>query len=245
MPSFRFHEAARDGILPILVEASEKECNYGDEAGMTPVHWAAFCGHLSALRLLIGLGGKPSKYDSSGNTALHHAAAGGQLKVVAFLVALGEDPWALNAEFQSPKVVAARHGREDVLRYLDAFMGRQMASNRKKALQREEKAKKRAMARFSSSPPETPSGASTPSIASSRRSSVSTLLGSTTSIFRRRDSTVSKETSRSEEGVLEEESRGKQLWDKLRNAKSPVYKKMRRKREEEARGRALRRGDSA
>ncbi|XP_046403216.1 Usher syndrome type-1G protein homolog [Ischnura elegans] len=284
MPVLRFHEAARDGVLKILLEASEKDCNAGDSDGMTPVHWAAFRGHLSALRLLIAMGGKLSKCDSSGNTALHHAAAGGHLKVVAFIVALGGNPWDLNADFHTPKTVAGRLGKEDVLRYLDGIMGREMAFNRRKTVRREERAKKRALERFpSASGRASPasdrasvrsatttgadSTATTP--AGSRRSSVSTLfMGSSLSLFRRRESvssapdsvagggkSLSRGDSQEEDGGAQdsdgagpggqEVARGKQLWAMLRNAKSPVYRRMIKKRQEEARAKGLRRGDSA
>ncbi|XP_071449347.1 pre-mRNA splicing regulator USH1G-like [Hetaerina americana] len=274
MPTLRFHEAARDGLLNILLEGSEKDCNAGDSDGMTPVHWAAFCGHLPALRLLIGMGGKPGKGDASGNTALHHAAAGGHLKVVAFLIAMGGNPWDLNADLHTPKTVAGRLGKEDVLRYLDGIMGREMAFNRRKTVRREERARKRALERFPSSgaPDTRRSDPETASSAGSRRSSVSTVfMGSSLSLLRRRESVSSTPESvqagaksqlgtlsrgKSEErppGELEGPgeggqgggARGKQLWAMLRSAKSPVYRRMVRKRQEEARLKGLKRGDSA
>lgn len=48
--------AAKDGLLDVLREATRKECNNKDESGMTPTLWAAFEGHISALRLLCGRG---------------------------------------------------------------------------------------------------------------------------------------------------------------------------------------------
>lgn len=48
--------AARDGALEILKEATKKDCNMRDEGGMTPTLWAAFEGHIDALRLLVARG---------------------------------------------------------------------------------------------------------------------------------------------------------------------------------------------
>ncbi|GIY72321.1 usher syndrome type-1G protein [Caerostris darwini] len=52
----RFHRAARDGYLDLLQEANRKELNSRDEDGMTPAMWAAYYGHLDALRLIVGRG---------------------------------------------------------------------------------------------------------------------------------------------------------------------------------------------
>ncbi len=48
-----FHEAARDGYLDILREASRRDCDSADEDGMTPTLWAAYYGNLDALRMLV------------------------------------------------------------------------------------------------------------------------------------------------------------------------------------------------
>ena len=36
----RYHKAARDGLLDILKETTRKDCNAGDEDGMTPMDCA-------------------------------------------------------------------------------------------------------------------------------------------------------------------------------------------------------------
>lgn len=55
-PDERFHKAASDGYLDLLREATRKDLNQSDEDGMTPTLWAAACGNLEALRLIIGRG---------------------------------------------------------------------------------------------------------------------------------------------------------------------------------------------
>lgn len=52
----KFHRAVREGDVEVLKEASRKDCNAPDEDGMTPTLWAAACGNLDALRLLVTLG---------------------------------------------------------------------------------------------------------------------------------------------------------------------------------------------
>ena len=48
-----YHNAARTGAIEVIKAATRRDVNKKDEDGMTPVHWAASCGHLDCLRLLI------------------------------------------------------------------------------------------------------------------------------------------------------------------------------------------------
>lgn len=52
----KYHQAAKDGYLDLLREASRKDCDSRDEVGRTPVMWSAFYGHLDALRVLLSRG---------------------------------------------------------------------------------------------------------------------------------------------------------------------------------------------
>lgn len=51
-----YFRAAKDGLIDVLKEATRRDCNGRDEQGMTPTLYAAFHGHLEALRLLCGRG---------------------------------------------------------------------------------------------------------------------------------------------------------------------------------------------
>ena len=51
-----YHQAARDGYVDLLREATRKDCDRGDEDGMTPTLWAAYHGNLDTLRLLVSRG---------------------------------------------------------------------------------------------------------------------------------------------------------------------------------------------
>lgn len=138
----RYHKAARDGLLDILKETTRKDCNTGDEDGMTPTLWAAFEGNLEALSLLVGRGGDPSKWDHYGNTALHLASAKGHMDCVKFLVNFGVNIYSLDIDMHTPKELAAMNDCQDILRYLDDISADQELQNAKKVKTLQEKAEK-------------------------------------------------------------------------------------------------------
>ncbi|KAM7346231.1 SAM_USH1G_HARP domain-containing protein Sans isoform 1-T9 [Cochliomyia hominivorax] len=142
MSSDRFHKAAKDGLLDVLKEATRKDANSKDDDSMTPVLWAAFEGHLEALRLLCGRGGDPDKCDQFGNTALHLASAKGHLRCVDFLVKFGVNIYALDIDKHCAKDLAAINNRDEILRYLDAATANFEATDRKKAKTMKEAAEK-------------------------------------------------------------------------------------------------------
>lgn len=142
MTTDRFHKAAKDGLLEVLREATRKECNNKDESGMTPTLWAAFEGHIEALRLLCGRGGEPDKADYFGNTALHLASARGHKDCVTFLINFGANPFAMDVDGHTAQELAAINGRDDILRYLDQATAKLENNDKKKAKSLKEKAKK-------------------------------------------------------------------------------------------------------
>ncbi|XP_063995498.1 pre-mRNA splicing regulator USH1G isoform X1 [Diachasmimorpha longicaudata] len=148
MSSERFHKAARDGALEILKETTKKDANTRDDGGMTPTLWAAFEGHVDALRLLVARGGDPDKTDYFGNTALHLSAARGHEFCVKFLVKFGCNIWALDIDRHSARELAAINGRENILQFLDIAQAEQEATNRKKSKLMREKAEKDAEKRL-------------------------------------------------------------------------------------------------
>lgn len=141
MTTDRFHKAAKDGLIEVLREATRKECNNKDESGMTPTLWAAFEGHLEALRLLCGRGGEPDKSDYFGNTALHLAAARGYKDCVTFLVNFGANVFAMDVDGHTAQELAAINGRDDILRYLDQATAKLENNDKKKTKSLKEKAK--------------------------------------------------------------------------------------------------------
>ncbi|CAI6346023.1 unnamed protein product [Macrosiphum euphorbiae] len=141
--STRFHKAAQDGFVNLLKEATKRDCNAKDDDGMTPTLWAAFKGHLEALRVLVGRGGDPEKCNYHlGQNALHLAASKGHLSCVMFLVGFDVNLWALDLDFLTAMQLAAIHGKSQVLQYLDKAAASQIMQNKKKVESKKEKAQK-------------------------------------------------------------------------------------------------------
>ncbi|XP_050419684.1 pre-mRNA splicing regulator USH1G isoform X2 [Adelges cooleyi] len=141
--STRFHKAAQDGFVNILKEATKRDCNAKDEDGMTPTLWAAFKGHLEALRILVGRGGDPEKCNYHlGQNALHLAASRGHMGCVTFLVGFDVNLWALDLDLLTAMQLAAIHGKSQVLQYLDKAAAAQTLQNPKRVEAKKDKAQK-------------------------------------------------------------------------------------------------------
>ena len=118
----RYHRAARDGFLEILYDASKKDANQSDDDGLTPTLMAAFCGHLDALRILVGRGGDPEKTTLLGSSGLHLAASKGYLNCVSFLVNFGVNMWCLDNDLRTPKDIAAINKKKEVSYQYDRLL---------------------------------------------------------------------------------------------------------------------------
>ncbi|KAJ8678595.1 hypothetical protein QAD02_014382 [Eretmocerus hayati] len=140
---FSHSRAAKDNILEILKEATKKDANCKDgDSMMTPTLYAAYFGHIEALRLLVARGGEPDKADYFGNTALHLAAARGHELCVRFLVNFGCNIWSLDIDRHSARDLAAINGHERILQFLDVAQADQELNNRKKSRLMKEKAER-------------------------------------------------------------------------------------------------------
>uniref|UniRef100_A0A8D0GHN8 Ankyrin repeat and sterile alpha motif domain containing 4B n=1 Tax=Sphenodon punctatus TaxID=8508 RepID=A0A8D0GHN8_SPHPU len=117
--STRYHQAAADGNLELLKEATRKDLNVADEDGMTPTLLAAYHGHLEAVEIICRRGGDPDKCDIWGNTPLHHAASNGCVHCVSFLINFGANVFALDNDMRSPLDAAAGRDRHECVRILD------------------------------------------------------------------------------------------------------------------------------
>ncbi|EDO35466.1 predicted protein [Nematostella vectensis] len=157
-----YFKAARDGNLNILKNATKRDTNRRDEDYMTPVHYAASCGNVEALRLLSGQNddyklislssflsrGDPDKTNCDGSTAVHLAAGCGQLNCLSFLTNFGANIWALDNEGHTPLEEAAIHGRMDCVRHLDGLVAIQMLRNKKETERLKRRAKSEAIRRM-------------------------------------------------------------------------------------------------
>lgn len=111
----KFHRAAINGYVDMLLEASKKDTNLAiRESGFTPTLLAASNGHLDALRILVGRGGDPERTTVDGSNALHLATFKNHLNCVSFLVNFGVNMWALNNELHTAKDIAAIEQRKEV-----------------------------------------------------------------------------------------------------------------------------------
>ncbi|KAF1494275.1 Ankyrin repeat and SAM domain-containing protein 4B, partial [Pygoscelis antarcticus] len=130
--SSRYHKAAADGNLDLLKEATRKDLNTSDEAGMTPTLLAAYHGYLEALEVICRRGGDPDKCDIWGNTPLHHAACNGHIHCVSFLINFGANIFALDNDLRTPLEAAASRDRNECVRILDKAATEQNMLNPKK-----------------------------------------------------------------------------------------------------------------
>ncbi|XP_029432468.1 ankyrin repeat and SAM domain-containing protein 4B [Rhinatrema bivittatum] len=140
--STRYHQAAIDGYLDLLKEATRKDLNVSDEDGMSPTLLAAYHGHLDVMELICSRGGDPNKCDIWGNTPLHLAAANGHVHCVSFLVNFGANMFALDNDFRTPLDVAARKDRAECVAVLDKAATSQNLLNPKRVARLKEHAKR-------------------------------------------------------------------------------------------------------
>lgn len=84
----------------------------------SPLHWAAFKGHVKVLWLLMQPPQSLSHHerDTLGNTPLHQAAAGGSLECVKCLMAQGVDVFAKNNRGHTPYALCTVQEVQDLLR---------------------------------------------------------------------------------------------------------------------------------
>lgn len=103
-----------------LLDHNRDFCTMPDEAGCTPLHYAAWHGHGEAARYLLDLGADPASIsmDPLRNQPLHAASTAGHVDIVAMLLAAGVD---VNAEQSGQWTAlhgAAEKGHAAVVRLL-------------------------------------------------------------------------------------------------------------------------------
>ncbi|CAD7945206.1 unnamed protein product [Amoebophrya sp. A120] len=100
--------ASNHGNEPVVRSLLEQNCHatYQQSAHTrrkcTPLHWAAFRGHLKVCWLLLKQKISPLEVDALGNTVLHQAAAGGSLEVTSAILSQGADVFKLNKRGHTP-----------------------------------------------------------------------------------------------------------------------------------------------
>ncbi|XP_054848992.1 ankyrin repeat and SAM domain-containing protein 4B [Eublepharis macularius] len=130
--STRYHQAAMDGNLELLKEATRKDLNTADTDGMTPTLLAAYHGHLEAVEVICRRGGDPDKCDIWGNTPLHHAASNGHIHCVSFLINFGANIFSLDNNMRSALDAAANRNQYECVQILDNAATEQGIKNPKR-----------------------------------------------------------------------------------------------------------------
>lgn len=85
-----------------------------DHLGKTPLHWAAYMGHLEIVKFLVSKGADANSVDDSNNTSLHSAVSGGCLAIVQFLAVTGATIDCMNNKGETPLRLAVHESLEIV-----------------------------------------------------------------------------------------------------------------------------------
>jgi ankyrin repeat protein len=115
--------AAATGRLDDLRRAlAAGAVNHYSYDGWTPLHLAAFFGHLDAAKLLLETGADVQAVsgNSLANTPLHAATAGRHSDVALLLLERGADPTAVDSGGYTPLQIAAQNQLESVVAAISA-----------------------------------------------------------------------------------------------------------------------------
>jgi len=122
MPDLRsdLSDAAQSGDLDRLrklLDGNRTFASMPDEEGYTPLHYAAYFGHVELARYLVEIGADLSaiSLDPLRSLPLHAAASSGQLEISRLLLQAGADPNAEQTGQWTPLHSAAAGGHAEVV----------------------------------------------------------------------------------------------------------------------------------
>ena len=110
-----------DGILRRIVGTPAFPIaltNEQDTYGVTPLHEAAGCGNLEAVKVILEYGGRVDIYDERLGTPLHAAAVHGNASVLRRLLSAGSNPNVFTHRLRTPAWLAASNGNYCALKVL-------------------------------------------------------------------------------------------------------------------------------
>ena len=111
---------------PEELELEEEESEKTVSAVTSPLHWAAFKGHVHIVWKLLTAGHSPRTLDSEGNSALHLASTGNHLIIVQTLLSQGLETASRNAYGNAPLQLTTDAACQKLLRQaaINAVQGR-------------------------------------------------------------------------------------------------------------------------
>lgn len=86
--------------------------NAEDSENGSPLHLAAYRGHLDIVIFLIEKNADINKKDKEGCTSLHHAVRNNQIEIIKFLISKGADLNATNLDGKTPICEAVHHSNK-------------------------------------------------------------------------------------------------------------------------------------
>ncbi len=110
-------EVVMSEVVRLLIEKGA-DATAEDEDKKTPMHLAAFNGHVEVVRRLIEKGADATAEDKDKKIPLHLAAENGHLEVVRLLIEKGADATAEDKDKKTPVHLAAFNGHLDIVRLL-------------------------------------------------------------------------------------------------------------------------------
>jgi len=109
----------REDILDLLI-AHGADINHGFEHARPVLNELVRWGQFTQARLCLKKGASPNLPDDRGWTAVHQVVSRGNLKMLQELLAAGGDPDAVDHDGRTPRGLAKRAGRADLLTAIDA-----------------------------------------------------------------------------------------------------------------------------
>eukprot|EP00300_Choanocystis_sp_HF-7_P009281 c16352_g1_i3.p1 GENE.c16352_g1_i3~~c16352_g1_i3.p1 ORF type:complete len:171 (+),score=11.05 c16352_g1_i3:66-578(+) len=113
-----FLDACWDGDVYFVESSLERDPSFAmcsNLYGQTPLHWAASCGHIDVMEILLRHGSPVNARDINQRTPLHYACSFGEIQSSRMLIAHGAD-WRLPAQnMQTPVDEARSKGHRHVV----------------------------------------------------------------------------------------------------------------------------------
>ena len=114
MENDELHQAARSGhanLIPSLLEEPDQDVNAANRHGQTPLHYAAWEGHVEVLQLLTDAGAEVNATNTAGQTPLHLAAWYGKDEAADWLILNKAPVNATDSGGETPLHHATRNSR--------------------------------------------------------------------------------------------------------------------------------------